>query len=84
MCMTFVCDAHACVHMHLGSYWKDLLVWLSAGYYSLQLIREETEYAKAPEKSREQCHTLANVHMAQCPTQGGSFSGTCDDTAGKD
>lgn len=47
-----------------------ILKGLSADYYSLQVIRrEETEYAKAPEESREQCHALANVHMAQCPTQ---------------
>ena len=39
-------------------------------YYSLQVIRrEETEYAKAPEESREQCHAIANVHMAQCHPQ---------------
>lgn len=35
--------------------------------------REDTEYVMDPEKSREQCHTLANVHIAQCPTQVPSF-----------
>lgn len=63
MCMTFVCDVvRMCTRDHTERI-KCRLLQPSGNK------KRETEYAKAPEESREQCHALANVHMAQCPTQ---------------